>query len=128
MLFEPLPVLHGRLEIYGYRFGGCAYIPDVSSIPERTIRRLKGLNVLIIDALRPRPSHTHLSVGQALEIVRQVEPGHTYFTHICHDMRHSEVAGGLRDPSSPYFSSLPVSLAYDGLSLELDSGEVSEEG
>jgi phosphoribosyl 1,2-cyclic phosphate phosphodiesterase len=127
LVFEPLTVLHGALEIYGYRFGRCAYISDVSAIPGQTVERLKDLDVLIIDALRFRPSRTHFTVEQALGVAESVRPAQTYFTHICHDLLHEEVEAGLRDSSSGYSSRLGVSFAYDGLTFELDSEGPSEE-
>ena len=117
ILFEPLPVLHGRLKIYGYRFSDIAYLSDVSHIPEKTMTRLQGLSVLIVDALRFRAHSTHFNVRQALEVVERCRPKRTYFTHICHDVLHEPVVRGFANPSSGYFTPHPVSLAYDGLSF-----------
>ncbi len=123
MLFEPLPVLHGRLGILGYRFLDCAYISDVSSIPEGTLERLQGLEVLILDALRFRPHSTHFSLEEATGIVRRLAPRRAYFTHICHDMMHAAVDPLLRDPGSPFFSGVEAHLACDGLSFTLGSSD-----
>ena len=62
----PVPVLHGNLPILGFRFDGVAYLTDVSEIPESSFPLLEGLEVLILDALRPRPHPTHFTVEQAL--------------------------------------------------------------
>lgn len=119
LLIEPIKVFHGRLEINGYRFGDCAYISDVSFIPDETLEKLEGLDILIIDALRFRPHPTHFSFEQALEIVSRLKPSRTYLTHMCHDILHDEVEQGLQNPSSGYGSTFPVYLAYDGLSLKI---------
>ncbi len=119
LLFEPITVFHGRLKIYGYRFGACAYISDVSFIPDETLEKLEDLEILIIDALRFRSHPTHFNFEQALEIAIRLKPSRTYLTHMCHDILHDEVEQGLQNPSSGYSSTLPVYLAYDGLSLKL---------
>jgi phosphoribosyl 1,2-cyclic phosphate phosphodiesterase len=117
IVFEPLPIFHGRLEILGYRFLGCAYLSDVSCIPRETMARLHDLDLLILDALRYRPHATHFSLTEALEVVRQLRPRRTLLTHVCHDLRHAEVEDLLGGPDGPYHVPLPVGLAYDGLSL-----------
>ncbi len=119
LLIEPIKVYHGRLEINGYRFGRCAYISDVSFIPEETMEKLKDLEILIVDALRFRAHPTHFNFEQALQIVARLKPAQTYLTHMCHDILHDEVEEGLRNPGSGYASAFSVNLAYDGLSLAI---------
>ena len=109
LTFIPVPVLHGRLPIYGYRVRDAAYVTDVSEIPETTYRLLQGLETLIIDGLRPKPHPTHLSLEQALAVVERVKPRRAFFTHIAHDLGHEATNATL--PSH-------VQLAYDGLRLE----------
>lgn len=77
ILFEPLPVFHGKMEIYGYRFGSIAYISDVSYITQATLDRLQDLGCLIVDAMPFRPHSTHFNIEQALNVVRIVQPGQT---------------------------------------------------
>ena len=60
--FQPIRVLHGKLAIYGYRFGNTAYLTDHSSIPEESMEQLRGLDVLFLDALRHTPHPTHSTV------------------------------------------------------------------
>lgn len=117
--FTPLPVKHGALDIFGYKFLNSAYISDVSFIPESTLDQLKGLDVLILDVLRYRPHPTHLSLEQGLQLVRQLEPKQTYFTHICHDFSHQAVERLLKDPTSEYYTPYLVNLSYDGLEIDL---------
>jgi phosphoribosyl 1,2-cyclic phosphate phosphodiesterase len=108
--FIPVPVLHGNMPITGYRFGGAAYLTDVSAIPESSLPLLEGLEVLILDCLRPHPHPTHLTVEQALATVERLRPRRAYFTHIAHELGHEQTNATL--PSH-------VQLAYDGLRLEL---------
>jgi phosphoribosyl 1,2-cyclic phosphate phosphodiesterase len=107
---EPLPVWHGRLRVFGYRLGTFAYITDVSNIPPSTLARLRGLEVLVLDALRPEPHETHFSLAQALEAAQRIQAGRTYFTHMCHLLGHR--ATQRRLPPG-------MRLAYDGLRLTL---------
>jgi phosphoribosyl 1,2-cyclic phosphate phosphodiesterase len=102
----PVPVMHGQLPILGLRFGGFAYLTDCSAIPERSWPLLADLDILVLDALRERPHPTHFSIGEALQVARQVGAGRTYFTHMCHDLAHA-----------PTCEKLPagMALAYDGL-------------
>ncbi|MEH6452500.1 MAG: MBL fold metallo-hydrolase, partial [Psychromonas sp.] len=90
MDIEPLNVTHGGIDIFGYKFKNCAYITDVSFIPDETIEKLQGLDILIIDALRFDKHPTHFNVRQALQLAEQIKPKKTYFTHICHDIMHSK--------------------------------------
>lgn len=109
--FERIPVTHGRQEITGYRFGGAAYLTDMSDIPEEGMALLGGLDVLILDALRrdPHPSHSHLANSVAL--VGRLKPRRAYFTHIGHDLDHAATEAELPDN---------IRLAYDGLKLDFE--------
>ena len=111
----PLPVKHGTARVNGYllRRNGrrlAVYLSDCKEIPEAVIGQIAGVEILIIDALRHRLHPTHLSVGEALEIVGRVQPGQTWFTHLCHELPHEETERTL--PTG-------VRIAYDGLRLEL---------
>lgn len=108
--FEAIPVWHGEMPVNAYRVGDLAYVTDVNRIESEALARLRGLDVLVLDALRERPHPTHFSVAEALEVVEQLRPARTYLTHICHDMGHAEMDGRL--PPG-------VELAYDGLRLEM---------
>ncbi|HVO96935.1 MAG TPA: MBL fold metallo-hydrolase [Bryobacteraceae bacterium] len=107
----PLPVMHGKAEIFGFRFGPAAYVTDQSDIPEETKQKLLGLDVLFLDALRHRPHPTHSTVAQALQWVEELKPKRAYFTHICHDLPHAQTEATL--PPG-------VHLAYDGLEVEVE--------
>lgn len=107
---RPLTVLHGQLLITAYRFGEVAYVTDVSFLPEEAEAQLRGLDLLILDALRFRPHSTHFSIPQALEVVERLQPRRALFTHLCHDVDHETVSAML--PQG-------VGLAYDGLVVEV---------
>lgn len=111
--FTPIPVMHGKSRIFGYRFGEAAYLTDHSSIPEESAAKLRGLDVLFLDALRRKPHPTHTTLARALEYVEQIAPRRAYFTHICHDLAHEEIERTL----PPH-----VRLAYDGLTIEVGGG------
>jgi phosphoribosyl 1,2-cyclic phosphate phosphodiesterase len=111
--FLPVPVLHGSRTIYGFRFGGAAYLTDHSAIPESSLDLLRGLDVLFLDALRYKPHPTHSTVARSLETVERLAPRRAFFTHICHDLAH-ERAESMLPPH--------VRLAYDGMEILVDGG------
>jgi len=110
MEITPIKVDHGRLKIFGFRFLNVAYITDASNISEKEIKKLYGLDVLIINALRKEPHPTHFGLQQALEVIERVKPKISYLTHISHKF------GFHKDISK--FLPKNVFLAYDGLSLQ----------
>ena len=108
----PLRVLHGRLPIVAYRFGKLAYITDMSRIEPFELEKLKGVEVLVVNALRfSKPHLSHQTVLEALRFVDMVSPRVTYFTHMMHHI-------GLHAKSQ---KCLPrnVFFAYDGLEIEI---------
>ena len=109
--FLPIRLLHGKTEIYGFRFGRAAYLTDFSDIPEDSARLLHDLDILFLDALRHRPHPTHSNVEHSLHLVERLQPKRAFFTHIAHDLGHEETNATL--PAN-------VRLAYDGLKLEFE--------
>lgn len=109
--FQPVPLIHGRETIYGYRFGNVAYLTDHNEIPEASLPLLQGLDVLFLDALRHRPHPTHTTVAEATQRALKIGAKQTWFTHMCHDVPHAETQ-----------ASLPpgIFLAYDGLEIEVN--------
>jgi len=112
--FLPVRLLHGRNSIYGFRFGKAAYLTDHSEIPPETMDRLRGLDVLFLDALRHTPHPTHSTVERSLQTVEELAPRRAFFTHICHDLPHQQTEETL--PSN-------IRLAYDGLEITVEEGE-----
>jgi phosphoribosyl 1,2-cyclic phosphate phosphodiesterase len=109
--FEPIPVIHGDAEIYGFRFGSAAYLTDHSEIPEASFAKLHDLDILFLDALRHKPHPTHSTVANSLQIVERVKPKRAFFTHICHDLPHEATNASL--PAN-------VRLSYDGMKLDFE--------
>ena len=111
----PVPLMHGKRPILGFRFDGFAYLTDCSRIPDGSWSLLQGLDVLVLDALRERPHPTHFSVDEALAAVRRIGPRRAYFTHMCHDLPHAATCARLPEG---------VELAYDGLIVRSPNSEI----
>ncbi|QEL18812.1 MBL fold metallo-hydrolase [Limnoglobus roseus] len=105
----PIPLIHGRFDVFGYRIGNVAYCTDVSKIPDASWPLLDGLDVLILDCLKlGRPHPSHFNLDQALEAIARVRPRQAYLTHLSHEM----------DSANPPPLPPNVALAHDGLSFE----------
>lgn len=116
----PIPVTtfdqsHGWMNSLGYRFGPVAYSSDVVDLPEASFEALRGLDLWIVDALRytPHPSHAH--VDKALSWIERVKPRRALLTNMHIDLDYAELASRLPEGVAP---------AYDGMTLEVDLGEV----
>ena len=112
--FIPVPMLHGDMEVLGFRFGRAAYLTDFSKLPDSSMALLEGLDELVLDALRDAPHPMHQTVDQALALIQQLKPRRAWFTHIAHDLPHEETNERLRRMGFPH-----VQLAYDGLEFEV---------
>lgn len=112
MQVESIPVMHGVLPIRAYRFDDAAYVTDVSHIPDGSLDRLQGLDVLILDCVRPKPHPTHFGLKQALEIIARLKPARAFLTHLSHKHDHETANAALPDH---------VRLAYDGLQIDLQT-------
>jgi len=106
--FEPIPLVHGRDTIYGFRFGDVAYLTDHNEVPDASMEKLRGLDVLFLDALRHKPHPTHSTVEASTATALKLKAKRTFFTHICHDLPHAATE-----------ASLPpgIFMAYDGLEI-----------
>ena len=108
---EPIPVIHGETEIFGYRIGSAAYLTDFSRIPDSSLPQLQGLDILFLDGLRHKPHPTHSTVANSIRIANELKAQRVFFTHICHDLPHEATNRDL--PPN-------VRLSYDGMKLEFD--------
>lgn len=106
--FLRIPVMHGALEIAGFRFGSTAYLTDAGAIPEPSFALLEGLDTLVVSALRHKPHPSHATIEQAVDWAHRIGARHTWFTHMAHDLGHEETNRML--PAG-------VELAYDGLTI-----------
>jgi phosphoribosyl 1,2-cyclic phosphate phosphodiesterase len=107
----PVNVMHGNLQVFGYRIDDFAYLTDVKTIDESEIPKLKNLKVLVINTLREEPHFSHLNLEEALDLIALLKPEKTYLTHVSHLFGfHEEVQKKL--PENVY-------LAYDNLEITL---------
>jgi len=105
----PIPVQHGRSNIYGYRIGNFAYLTDVSVIPETSFELLQGLDLLLIDCLREKTHPTHINIEQSLQYVSQINAKQSVLIHMTHELEYDSLTKTL--PSN-------VMVGYDGLKLQ----------
>lgn len=114
VLATPLPVLHAGVETYAYLLEAegrsLVYMPDVKSIPEPSLERMKGVDLLIIDGLRYHLHPTHMCLEETLAAIAAVRPRRAVLTHLSHDMDYGILSGKLPENVMP---------AYDGLRLSL---------
>lgn len=108
----PLPVIHGRMEILGYRIGRFAYITDVSEIPDSTLELLKDVDTLMLDCLRFEPHFSHYGFKQSLAMAEKINPKRTFLIHMTHDIEYDAISESLPEH---------VFLAYDGLKLQINN-------
>ena len=108
--FVPIPLIHGEMEVLGFRFGKAAYLTDFSRVPDTSRALLQGLDDLIVDALRDVPHPMHQTVEQALALIETIKPRRAWFTHIAHELPHAATNERLRKLG---FNN--IQMAYDGL-------------
>ncbi len=110
-MVTPIEVDHNRLQVFGFRINNFTYLTDVKKINDEELEKIKKTKILVVNALRIEPHHSHFNLDEALAFVEQVQPEVTYFTHISHLLGfHDEVEKKL--PKN-------VHLAYDNLMIEL---------
>jgi phosphoribosyl 1,2-cyclic phosphate phosphodiesterase len=106
----PVPLRHGGMEVLGFRVGDVAYATDCNGVSPESRALLRGLDLLILDALRFTPHPTHFTLPESLALVADLRPRRTLLTHLSHEIDHVTVAASL--PAG-------VELAYDGLVVEV---------
>lgn len=101
-----------RFEVTGFRFGKLAYLTDFKTIEEEELRKLNGIEVLVVNALRFAQHDSHFNVEEAVSLIEKIAPKRAYLTHMSHEMgRYAETG-----PQLPQ----GVELAYDMLEIELN--------
>jgi phosphoribosyl 1,2-cyclic phosphate phosphodiesterase len=111
-VITPLPVMHLRLPVLGFRIGDFSYITDANFISESTHEKLKGTKILVINALQREHHVSHFNLREAVEIVKIINPEKAYFTHISHRLGlHSAVEKELPEN---------ISLAFDGQVIDVN--------
>lgn len=109
----PVRLPHGKIILNGYLFKRhgrklVAYFTDCHDVPSEAIEMVRGVDVLVLDALRHKPHPTHMNIARATEVAMEVCAHRTFFTHMCHDIPHEETQQTLPDG---------IFLAYDGLAV-----------
>ncbi len=105
----PINVMHGNLQVFGFRIEDFAYLTDVKTIEESEKAKLKGLKILVVNALREEPHHSHFNLEEALAFIANINPEKAYLTHISHLFGfHQEIQKKL--PAN-------VFVAYDNLEI-----------
>lgn len=107
----PIEVMHYKLPVFGFRFMDMAYITDAKLIAEEEKNKLKGLKVLVLNALQKTPHISHFTLEEAIEMAIEINAEKTYLTHISHKLgSHREIEKELPDN---------IQLAYDGLKISI---------
>ena len=107
----PINAYHNRLQVFGFRIRDFTYLTDVKSVDAKEIDKIKGTKILVINALRKEPHHSHFNLEEALDFIEKVKPEKAYLTHISHLLGfHDEVEKEL--PKN-------VHLAFDNLQINI---------
>lgn len=110
----PIAVPHGGTPVVGYRIGGLGYITDAKQLNDDAMAALRGVEVLVLNALLRKPHPTHLSIDEAVATAQAVGAARTFFTHLTHHQAHADLAAELPAGIAP---------AYDGLVVDItDTG------
>ena len=108
---QPIPLIHGKWPILGWRIGNVAYLTDVSEIPEASMALLQDLDLLFLDCLRTKPHPTHLSVEQSLQVAAEIAAKRTVLIHMTHELEYHALTAQL--PAG-------IEVGYDGLRIEIN--------
>lgn len=107
----PINVMHGKLPIVGYRIGNFAYITDCKTLPEEEFDKLENLDTLVINALRDRDHFAHLTIEEALALIKRINPRRAYLTHLCHEAgTHAELTARMPENVFPAYDGLVISI------------------
>lgn len=105
----PLPVMHYKMPILGYRIGPLAYVTDCKTMPPATLDLIRGVDTLVLNGLRMTEHMSHLSVPEAVDLIGKIAPRRAYITHISHDL----------GPAASVVLPQGISLAHDFLKIEI---------
>ena len=108
---QAFPLEHGPMTVYGYRIGDLGYVTDAKELSADAVKILKGVKVLVLNALFPTPHPTHLSIPEAVATARRVGAPRTFLTHLTHRTAHADLERELPNGIAP---------AYDGLTVNID--------
>jgi phosphoribosyl 1,2-cyclic phosphate phosphodiesterase len=106
----PIPIMHGRSQIFGYRIGNVAYMTDVSEIPESSFALLENLEIVLLDCLREKYHPTHINIEQSLSYISRIKAKQSYLIHMTHELEYTSLSKKL--PKD-------VFVGFDGLKLNM---------
>lgn len=106
----PIPVMHGRSQIFGYRIGNFAYMTDVSEIPESSFALLEGLEIVLLDCLREKSHPTHINIEQSIGYIGRINAKKSYLIHMTHELEYASLSKKLPEN---------VFVGFDGLKLSV---------
>jgi phosphoribosyl 1,2-cyclic phosphate phosphodiesterase len=105
----PFYVQHGNIQALGFRIGNMAYTPDLNDIPEQSLAALTGLDVWIVDALRPKPHPSHFSLSETLGWIERLKPKHAVLTNMHVDLDYATLRAELPKNVEPAFDGMTLS-------------------
>jgi len=108
---QAFEVPHGPMTVYGYRLGDLGYVTDAKELSPQAMSVLRGVKVLVLNALFRTSHPTHLSIPEAVAVAQRVGATRTYFTHLTHRVAHADLERELPDGIAP---------AYDGLTVMIE--------
>ncbi len=107
----PIQVWHLKMPVLGFRFGSFTYVTDANKIDEEEKEKIKGSKIFVVNVLRKQSHISHFSLGEAIDLVQELEIPTVYFTHISHQLGlHQSIEAELPDN---------IHLAYDGLVVNI---------
>jgi phosphoribosyl 1,2-cyclic phosphate phosphodiesterase len=107
----PIDVVHFKMPVKAYRINNFTYITDANYISDLEKEKIKGSEIIVVNALRREPHLSHFTFNEAINLMEELKPKKAYFTHISHQLGlHNDVSKEL-----PSF----IELAYDGLQIEI---------
>lgn len=126
----PIPIMHGKLPIYGWRLGNTAYITDCKTIPEESYALLQGIENLLINGLQINLFETHLSFSEALDEIEKIKPKRSWFIHMNHYSSHQQIIEYIAQEREkrPNLNGIEIAPAYDTMIVDnvVFSGEYIE--
>ena len=108
---ETIKVSHGTMQTIGFKINKFAYIPDFKKIEKTELKKLKNLDVLIIDCFRYRPHNTHVNFAECLEYIKLINPKRAYLTNMYHEMDYFKLKTKIKNKN--------IFPCYDGLNIKL---------
>ena len=113
MTLLPVDMEHGRIRCCGFRIGGLAYCNDVNELPEASLEHLRGLDVLVVDALRYTPHPSHANLEKALWWIAELKPARAVLTNMHVDLDYRTLQRALPAGVEP---------GYDGMEIPFAAG------